>query len=232
MKITDLLNKNAIQLNGSFKNKEEAIDRLIELMTSNGNISDSLNIHIYDMNDVGSLNIAYDYQINKYTSKDVEDLHSRIMGIIEQILDNPSILLKDIHVLTSIELDEIRNHFAHTQVPFDFCDNILKQIEINAKDHLDKVAIETATDSITYAELFKRVNQLSNFLLDYGVSSNTNIGIFTDRTIDAIIGILSILKIGSTYVPIDPEYPKDRINYMIDKANLEFILTDNLINQT
>ncbi len=199
---------------------------------SNGNISDSLNIHIYDMNDVGSLNIAYDYQINKYNSKDIEDLHSRIMGIIEQILDNPSVLLKDIHVLTSIELDEIRNHFAHTQVPFDFCDNILKQIEINSKDHLHKVAIETATDSITYADLFKRVNQLSNFLLDYGVCSNTNIGIFTDRTIDTIIGILSILKIGSTYVPIDPEYPKDRINYMIDKANLEFILTDNLINQT
>ena len=135
---------------------------------SNGNISDSLNIHLYDMNDIGSLNIAYDYQINKYTSKDIENLHFRIIGIIEQILDNPSILLKDIHVLTSLELEEIKKYYTNTQVDFNFCDNILKQIEHNAKGHLNKIAIETATDSITYEELFKRINQLSNFLLDKG----------------------------------------------------------------
>ena len=60
--------------------------------------------------------------------------------------------------------------------------------------------------------MFERVNKLANFLLNLNLAPNSNIGVFTNRTIDVIVGILAILKIGSTYVPIDPEYPKSRIN--------------------
>ena len=197
---------------------------------SNGNVSDSLNIHLYDMNDAGNLNIAYDYQINKYTSKDISNLHSRILGIIEQVLNTPEISLKDIQILSLKDVQSLEKNLKSNKTSFDFCNNIVEQIEKNSKNHLDKIAIETANDSFSYKDLLKKVNQLSNYLLKNGLTANSNIGIFTNRTVDVIAGILSILKIGSTYVPIDPEYPKNRINYMINKANLNFILTDNLSN--
>lgn len=197
---------------------------------ANGNVSDSFNVHLYDMNDIGSLNIAYDYQINKYTSKDIANMHLRILEMIDEVLTNSSILLKDINILSKEDLLELEKNILPLKKHFDFCNNIVEQIEKNAKANLDKIAIETANTSITYKELFKRANKLSNYLLEQGLKSNSNIGIFTNRTIDVIVGILAILKIGSTYVPIDPEYPKDRINYMANKSKLNFILTDNLAN--
>lgn len=194
---------------------------------SNGNISDSLNIHLYDMNDIGSLNIAYDYQINKYALQDIENLHFRILTIITQVIENSSLAIKDINILSVQDEKRLQNNIRSTKDEFIFCSNILEQIEQNTKEKLNQIAIETDTQSITYEELFLRVTKLANYLIANGLQKNNNIGIFTNRSIDVIIGILAILKIGSTYVPIDPEYPKARIDYMMDKANLDFILTDN-----
>lgn len=197
---------------------------------SNGNVSDSLNIHLYDMNDIGSLNIAYDYQLNKYSSNDISNLHKRILAIINQIISNDNILLKDIDILSNNDKKYINRGLSLTKNNFNYCDNIFQQIEKNASLNLDKIAIESDTEKISYRDLFKSVNKLSNYLLLNNIKPHTNIGIFTSRTIDTIIGILSILKIGCTYVPIDPEYPKSRINYMIEKSNLNCILADNLNN--
>ncbi len=195
---------------------------------SNGNVSDSINIHLYDMNDFGSLNVAYEYQVEKYSSSDISSMHSRILEIINQIIGNYDILLKDIEILS---LDDRKNlNFSNNKLQFKFCESIYEQIVSNSKGKLNNIAIETALEKITYKELFERVNKLANFLLNLNLAPNSNIGVFTNRTIDVIVGILAILKIGSTYVPIDPEYPKSRINYMVDKANLNFILTDNLDN--
>lgn len=195
---------------------------------SNGNISDSLNIHLYDMNDVGSLNIAYDYQINKYSCQDIDALHLRILELISQILKNPSCTIGEFDILSSDDKQMLQKNIVSTKNDFDFCPNILEQIELNSKNYLDNIAIETDTQSISYGELFLRVNKLANFLIANGLHENCNIGIFTNRSIDVIVGILAILKIGSTYVPIDPEYPRSRIDYMMDNANLDFILTDTI----
>ena len=194
----------------------------------NGNISDSLNIHLFDMNDVGTLNIAYDYQINKYDDTDIEAIHLRILTITKQVLENPSCLLKDFEILSKQDNKQWQKMINVSKCDFSFGNHILEQIEKNVKDHLEKIAIETASDQITYAELLSRTNQLANYLLENGLQSKSNIGIFTNRTIDVLVGILAILKIGATYVPIDPEYPIDRIHYMMDKASLNFILTDDL----
>lgn len=73
----------------------------------NGSISDDFDIHLFDLNDSGSINIAYDYKISKYTDLDIRQIHSRILYIISQILKNPKINLKDILITTPKELKAI-----------------------------------------------------------------------------------------------------------------------------
>lgn len=195
---------------------------------TNGNVSDSINIHIYDTNDFGSLNIAYDYQVNKYDRTDIINIHKRILNIVKQIINNSEIKLKDIEIL---EKEETKKLITKTNKNYHLTKNIFEQIEENAKNNLNKIAIEDREEKITYKELIERVNKLSNYLIKIEeVKTNKNIGIFTNRKIDIIVAILSCLKLGKTYVPIDPEYPKNRINYMIEKAELKCILTDNLEN--
>lgn len=198
--------------------------------TFNQNVADSMQIHIFDMNDEGELNIAYDYRLSKYNKEDITDIHNRILYIIEQILSNNEILLSDIDITTPAEKSIILNIFNNTSVDFKLnsSDNIISFIELSAQKNPESIAIEDNFDSITYKELIIRVKKLSNYLLhNFNIKEKTNIGILTNKDIDTIVAILAILKINCTYVPIDPNYPVERIEYMISNSKIDTILINN-----
>lgn len=191
----------------------------------NGNCNDDIDIHLYDINNTGNIDIAYDYNINLFNDTDITNIHSRIISIINQILEDDSILLKDISILTPEEEYEILHTFNETSKNFDIKDNIIELIEEIAALYPKRIAIETQSDSITYESLISNVNKLVNYLVsNMDIKPHSNIGIFTSRNIDTIIGILAIIKMGCTYIPIDPEYPKERISYIIEQSEIDYIL--------
>lgn len=190
-----------------------------------GNISNSMQIHLYDLNDEGALNIAYDYRVNRYDKTDIDNIHKRIIFMIKNILQNEAISLKNITIVPPDEQNLILNTFNDTYNKFKYSNSIITEIETIANKYPDNIAIKFNTATLTYKELFVRVNKLSNYLLKHKILPNTNIGILTTRTIDTIVGILATLKINCTYVPIDPEYPVDRISYMLSQSNISCILT-------
>lgn len=191
----------------------------------NGTCNDDLDIHLYDLNDTGSINVAYDYRISKYADCDIEDMHNRILHMIWQILERDDICLKDIEVVTSKEKYDILYKFNATDVNYPLKNNLIELIEETASMFPNRIAIENETNLISYEDLIKKVYMLSNYLLHtVNLTPNMNIGIFTDRNIETIIGILAIMKINCTFVPIDPNYPQDRINYMIEQSGINVIL--------
>ncbi len=196
--------------------------------TFNHNLADSMQIHLFDMNDEGLLNISYDYRLDKYDENDILAIHNRVCFMMDQVLSCDSLLIENMDIVTPKEKDIILNDFNNTCDSYSFTNNIIEMIENTAKTTPNNIAIETADASITYKELILRVNKLSNYLLRYNLPQNSNIGIFTTRTIDTIVGILSILKINCTYVPIDPEYPIDRILYMIQTSQINYILSEDI----
>ena len=198
----------------------------------NGNSADDLQIHLFDLNDESSITVAYDYKADKYNSQDIKDLHNRILTIINQVILNNDILLKDIEIVTPEEKHKILYEFNNTKVDYPSNKTIVDLFEEQVKKTPDNIAVEYEDIKISYKDLSIRVNQLSNYLVKHNLSKQKNIGIFTNRTIDTIVGILSILQVGSTFVPIDPLYPEDRINHMINSAQLKYILVDsNNINE-
>lgn len=88
-----------------------------------------------------------------------------------------------------------------------------------------KVAVVGGGQSITYEELDKQSNRLGRYLQSKGVKPETPVGICLDRSINMIIGIISILKAGGAYVPIDPDYPEDRISFMIEDSTSRILVT-------
>jgi len=196
--------------------------------TGNNKIANSLEVHAHDNDSNGTVTISYDYKIEKYTKEDITNIHNRILYILEQIISNPEIVLKDIEIVTPEEKHKILYEFNDTKKSFDYMPNIVLEIEKIAALNSNKIAIETDTKSITYKELIERINQLSNMLINsFSISPKSTIGISTNRTIDTIVGILAIAKINCTYVPIDPTYPKDRISNMIRDSQIKYILSDN-----
>jgi amino acid adenylation domain-containing protein len=78
---------------------------------------------------------------------------------------------------------------------------------------------------ITYKELNKKANQLAYILQKRGIKSDTIVGIMAERSLEMVIGLLGILKAGGAYMPIDPEYPEDRINYMLKDSSARILVT-------
>lgn len=89
-----------------------------------------------------------------------------------------------------------------------------------------KVALVHETQKLTYLELNQRSNQLAHYLQQIEINPGTLIGISVKRTFEMIIGLLGILKAGCAYVPLDPSYPEERLQIMIDGAEISVILAD------
>ncbi len=102
---------------------------------------------------------------------------------------------------------------------------VLDLFELQVKNTPENIATVYQAKSLTYKELDIQSNQLAHYLQSLGVTSNTLVGICLERGLDMIVGILGILKSGGAYVPIDPSYPKSRIEYMLEDTALRFVLS-------
>jgi amino acid adenylation domain-containing protein len=89
----------------------------------------------------------------------------------------------------------------------------------------DSLALVFADELLTYRELNARANQLAHYLRAQGVGPGALVGICMQRSSEMLIGLLGILKAGAAYVPLDPEYPQDRLSYMFEDARVELLLT-------
>ncbi len=175
---------------------------------------------------LGNLLISYDYLIDKYTKKDISSMHSRILCIIEEILNNINIPMKDIDIITPEEKNEILYKFNNTKMDYDESKTIIDLFEEEALKSPEKIALIFGNKKFTYKELNAYANKLANFLINNNVKKNDIVGIMVHRSPEMIIGILAILKLGGTYLPIDPEYPINRVNYMLSNSHASTLLVN------
>src|SRR6266702_3020812 len=89
----------------------------------------------------------------------------------------------------------------------------------------EAIAIMVEGRRITYAEIEQRANRLARYLYDHGVGRGSLVAILLSRSLDAYVSILGTLKAGAAYVPLDPEYPADRISYILRDSHAETLLT-------
>ncbi|NCQ99806.1 MAG: amino acid adenylation domain-containing protein [Microcystis aeruginosa L211-101] len=104
---------------------------------------------------------------------------------------------------------------------------IIKQAQLTP----DAIAVLDETCPLTYQQLDHLSNQVAAYLQTQGVNPNTRVGIMTERNPGMIIGILGILKAGGCYVPLDPDYPVERLRYILDHATIEILLTEHQVSE-
>jgi amino acid adenylation domain-containing protein len=116
---------------------------------------------------------------------------------------------------------------TQTEYPKDTCIHKLFETQVN-KDP-DKVALEYDGETLTYAELNQRINQFSHHLINHGLNKGDIISVILEPSIDLIISIFAILKAGGVYLPIDTQYPSDRISHILKDSHSKFIITHSSI---
>lgn len=193
-------------------------------------ISNGIYIHLHDNDDEGTLNVAYDYQIEKYTEQDMINMHNRILHIINQVLENEKCIEEDIEIVTPEEKNQILNVFNNTTSNYPKDKTIVDLFEEQVEKTPDNIAVVCGENKITYRELNQKANSLAHNLVSKGVEANTVVGILINRSIEMIVAILAVLKSGGVYIPMDPKYPADRVKYMLEDSKCKILLSSKEIH--
>jgi amino acid adenylation domain-containing protein/thioester reductase-like protein len=98
-------------------------------------------------------------------------------------------------------------------------------IELQVFRTPDRIAVQFEGQQLTYRELNDKANQVAHYLIDLGVKPEVLVGIYIERSLEMLIGMLGVLKAGGAYVPLDPAFPAERISFMLEDSQLPIILT-------
>ncbi|WP_326225819.1 amino acid adenylation domain-containing protein, partial [Bacillus subtilis] len=129
------------------------------------------------------------------------------------------------------EITQILEEFNDTKTEYPKGKTIQKLFEEQAERMPDQLAVVCEGQQLTYGELSKRANQLARTLQIEGVEPDQLVGIMVERSLEMIVGILGTLKAGGAYVPIDPNYPEERIRYMLDDSGAKLLLSQSHLQE-
>lgn len=189
--------------------------------------AESLQIHIKNINNESEeLSIHYDFLTDIFSEQDINMLHERIMWLIKQILHNPDKMVADLEVLPEKEKKKILKVFNNTKSGYKKNSNIVKEFEKIVQNYPKHIAVMDKNNSYTYEELNEKANFLAKKIIEQNQESEI-IAFALKRSCDIIITILAILKSGHTYMPIDVEYPIERVSYMLENSKTKLLITTN-----
>ncbi|MCU0532553.1 MAG: amino acid adenylation domain-containing protein [Hydrococcus sp. Prado102] len=166
------------------------------------------------------------YEENKgFDDTTIYRMLKHLETLLQAMVVNPQQCLKELSILTEAEKQQLLVEWNNTTAhyPQEQCIHQLfeKQVECTP----DNIAIVFEDRQITYRELNDRANQLARYLQKQGVKPDVLVGICVEPTIEMIVGLLGILKAGGAYLPLDPTYPKERLQYMLSDAEVTLIVT-------
>jgi len=167
----------------------------------------------------------FEFNTDLYKFETIKGLIKNFIFVIRQFVDNPQTNLESIELLDQKSILNYLSKTKYGSAKF-YSDKLLhKEFEKIVELNLEKTAISDGTFSYTYSELNKLSNKIANELIENGVQPEQTIGIYLDRRIEYIAAILGVLKAGGVFVPIDINYPIERLNYIINDSEINFLLT-------
>ncbi len=178
-----------------------------------------------DKNDNESINLSFVYNSSLFKKEIIELFGQNYTKIINEMVSNFDKKVKDINIITEEERRKILFDFNDTKIEYPKDKTIQDLFEEQVEKTPNNIAVVFEDKQLTYRELNEKSNQLARVLRNKGVQAESIIGIMMERSLDIIIGIMGILKAGGAYLPIDTSYPKDRIEYIIEDATVDILVS-------
>ncbi|WP_297823662.1 non-ribosomal peptide synthetase [Segetibacter sp.] len=171
------------------------------------------------------LNGAFEYSTDIYTRATIERMAAHFVELLQSAVKKPNERVSLLEMVTEQERNQLLADFNNTSAEYPLDETIVDLFEDQAAATPEATALVFEDKQLSYKELNAKSNQLAHYLIAKGVQPETLIPICIERGLEMIIGLLGILKAGAAFVPIDPEYPKDRINHMLEDCGATLVIT-------
>ncbi len=182
-------------------------------------------LHLYLREEESALRGYIDYNTDLFDAQTIARMTEHFQLLLERVVANPDEPIESSPLLTGNERHQLLEEWSGTSVdyPRDKCIHQLYEVQVERTPRA--VAVVFGDQRLTYQELNRRANQLAHYLQTLGVGPEVPVAICMDRSFEMVIGLLAILKAGGVYVPLDPDYPKERLAFMLEDTRAPVLLT-------
>lgn len=165
------------------------------------------------------------YNADIYDAATVEQMMRHFEVVLEAVISNPDRNIDDVVLLSEAEEQQQLINWNSTQASYPEDKTIHQLFEIQAQRTPEKIAVVDGEVSLTYRELDQKANQLVHSLRELGVGPNVLVAVCLDKSADMIVTLLAILKAGGAYLPLNPEFPEERLRFMIEDSRAAHLVT-------
>lgn len=177
------------------------------------------------------MTVRFEYNEAVYESETIERVADHLNNILAHIISDSHVRVMDINMLGSEEEQQLLKEFDYSQIKYPEEKTIIDFFMQQVQRAPDATAVKYGDETITYGQLHQRSDKLAWQLRQKGVGAGQIVGLLTDRSIATVTGILAIIKAAGAYLPIDVDYPEERINYLLKDSGASILLTERRFSQ-
>ncbi|HWI59618.1 MAG TPA: amino acid adenylation domain-containing protein, partial [Bacillota bacterium] len=166
-----------------------------------------------------------EYNSDLFEPATIGRLLQHLEMLLKGIVANPKQRLAELPLLTEAERQQLLVEWNRTTTdyPRNWCTHQIFETQVERAPQA--IALSFGPQSMSYAELNARANQLAHYLKQFHIGPDVPVGICVDRSMEMVVGVLAILKAGGAYVPLDASYPRERLEFMLQDTAAPVLLT-------
>ncbi|PTX61382.1 amino acid adenylation domain-containing protein [Kordia periserrulae] len=182
-----------------------------------------LALYIREFDEKEDVKIDFDYNLNYFSESEITRVVTHFENLLDDVKNNPTKKIAAYEYVSDTEKKQVVQAFNNTYKKLDTSTTLITKIDKNAVTQADNIAIKDFAISYTYEQVFDKTNAIAAYL-QAQTKENTPIGVLMERSADMIVILLGILKSGRSYIPLDPNFPKERLEYIIEASELQTII--------
>ncbi|MFW9085727.1 non-ribosomal peptide synthetase [Pseudomonas sp. P2758] len=178
---------------------------------------------LVDLGETLALEFAYARQ--HFSADVIEQIAGQMQHLLLQFSQaSAEHLISDMRLLDAAQQQSVVQDWNRHSATFPQTTSLHQLIAEQARRTPQAIAVSLDEQQLTYAELNQRANRLAHALIERGVGADVLVGLAAERSLEMIVGLLAILKAGGAYLPLDPQYPAERLQYMVEDSGISLLL--------
>ncbi|NLD46649.1 MAG: amino acid adenylation domain-containing protein, partial [Clostridiaceae bacterium] len=172
-----------------------------------------------------TIDFIFEYRTSLFKKQSIEKLAQHFTSLIDNLIDHWDAKISEVEILSEKERHELIYSYKDALAAYPDKETIHSLFEKQARNNPYRTALVLDEMEMTYMELNEKANSLAWLLREKGVGKESIVAAFLERSFEMVIAVFGILKAGGTYLPVDPKYPDDRIEYMLKDSGAKILLT-------
>ncbi|PIE25756.1 MAG: non-ribosomal peptide synthetase [Micrococcales bacterium] len=182
-----------------------------------------LTLHLVETAD--GLEAAFEYSVDLFDPQTAERFGRQFVALLEAVVEAPQRPLSELSLLAAGERELVVREWAGSRV-----DVPARPVHaLVAEQPADRVAVVFGEEQVTYGELDARANRLARHLIACGVGPESLVGLCLERSVELVAALLGVLKAGAAFVPLDPEYPRERLGWILEDCDAPVVVTQRAL---